>query len=321
MLRALLLGACTVLGAIAGCSAENAAERSLEVAAQGLYAGALSEDAELLIVGSLNHGASLWSTPENARLFNWAHQQGEYAELVAAAFSPDGSRAVTMDPRTLVLWDTGNGRALNYWATPGAVMDAALFSDNRTALLGLEDHSALVFDAQTGDYQRTLLHEGPVAAVAVAVDGTVALTGSDDQTAVLWRLNDGTAAQRYQHGSPVRVVALSSDNRYAFTAAQGDLVALWDNRSGQRVHVFQDGINHGVTAARFSDDGTRLAIGYANRKISLFAIPSGAALQRWDPGTRHPMRATGSAILELAFGPGALLAVTGDGRLLMLRSS
>ena len=50
-------------------------------------------------------------------------------------------------------------------------------------------------------------------------------------------------------------------------------------------------------------------------------VPSGAPLQRWDPGTRHPMRATGSAILEVGFGPTSLLAVTGDGRLLMLRSS
>lgn len=304
---------------LAGCTGERSPAQTWEVAAQGLYTGALSEDAGLLIVGSLNHGASLWRTGDHERLFNWSHQSGEYAELVAAAFSPDGSRAVTTDPRTLVLWDTNTGRALNYWATPGAVLDVAMFPDNRLTLLGMDDHSALVFDAESGSYEMTLLHEGKVGAVDVMRNGEAALTGSDDNTAVLWSLNQQQPLHTYRHDNPVREVRLSPDGRFAFTAAQGDLVALWDNTSGERLHVFHKGINHGVTHARFSANNDSVAVGYANRKVVLYAVPSGRTLQRWDPGRRHAMRASGAAILGLGFGRDGLYATTGDGRLLRLQ--
>ena len=70
-------------------------------------------------------------------------------------------------------------------------------------------------------------------------------------------------------------------------------------------------------------DERLLAVGYANQRIELFDVASGALLQRWDPGTRHRMRPTGAAILEVAFAEnqGYLFALTGDGRLLELRRS
>jgi WD40 repeat protein len=309
--------------ALSACSGSDKPSGSWELAAQGFYTGAISPNGQLAVVGSLNHGASMWRTSDKERLFNWAHANGEFAELVAAGFSPDGSRAVTTDPRTLVLWDTSSGQALNYWTTPGAVMDVALMNDNRHVLLGLKDHSALLFDAVSGAYESTLLHEGLVGAVDVTVSGDLALTGSDDYTAVLWTLNNSTARHTFIHDNPVRAVALSPQGNYSFTAAQGDLVAIWDNNSGDLKHTLHNGINHGVVSARFSGDENLLAVGYANRRIVLYDVTSGRELQTWDPGTRHAMRPTGASILEIAFreNSSTLLALSGDGRLLQLQRS
>lgn len=312
---------------VSACESESKPSRTWVVATQGLYAGAISPAGDMVIVGSLNHGASLWKTPENERIFNWSHQQGEFSELVAATFSPDASRAVTTDPRTLVMWNTTTGEAINFWATPGVVLDAQILNDNRNVLLGLDNHSALLFDAVTGAYGQTLLHQGEVGSVAVSKDGSLALTGSDDYTAVLWRLNGGnsqdSAIHTLRHDNPVRAVALSASGRYSFTAAQGDLVAIWDNSSGQIVHTLHNGPNHGARSARFSDDERTVAVGYTNRKVVLYDLSSGQPIHRWDPGTRHALRATGAAILEVAFNSvnGAVLAITGDGRLLELRRS
>lgn len=308
---------------LSACSNSDKPSGSWELATQGFYTGAISRNGQLAVVGSLNHGASMWRTSDKERLFNWSHASGEFAELVAAGFSPDGSRAVTTDPRTLVLWDTSSGQALNYWATPGAVMDVAVLNDNRHVLLGLKDHSALLFDAVSGAYESTLLHEGLVGAVDVTTSGDLALTGSDDYTAVLWTLNNGTARHTFIHDNPVRAVALSQQGNYSFTAAQGDLVAIWDNNSGALKHTLHNGINHGVVSARFSSDENLLAVGYANRRIILYDVASGRALQTWDPGTRHAMRPTGASILEIAFreNSATLLALSGDGRLLQLQRS
>lgn len=303
---------------LSACSNEAEPTRTWEVAAQGVYTGAISPQGDMLIVGSLNHGASLWQAMEHKRLFNWSHQQGEFVELVAASFSPDGSRAVTTDPRTLVFWNTTTGEALNYWGTPGAVLAAAVLEDNRNVLLGLDNHSALLFDASNGQYGQTFMHKGEVG--ALSVQGDLFLTGSDDHTAALWRLGSDDALHTFQHGNPVRAVALSPSGRLSFTAAQGDLVAIWDNERGTRLHTLHDGLYHGAISARFSNDERTLAVGYANRKVSLFNVSDGRLIKTWDPGTRHTMRATGAAILEVAFNAqtGAILAITGDGRLLEL---
>ncbi len=312
-----------MIGLLTACGDSDKPSASWSLAAQGFYSGALSDNGQLAVVGSLNHGASMWRILDQERLFNWAHERGEYVELVAADFSPDGSRAVTTDPRTLVLWDTQSGRALNYWATPGAVLDVALLGDNRHVLMGMDDHSALLFDAESGGYEFTFLHEGEVGSVSVNQDGEYALTGSDDHSAVLWSLNSGEAIHTFRHDNPVRAVSLSPAATYSFTAAQGDLVAIWHNDTGQRLHTLYDGINHGVVTARFSADERLVAVGYTNRQVALFDVATGNKLQNWDPGTRHPMRATGATILEIAFADNAatLYALAGDGRLLQLRRS
>jgi WD40 repeat protein len=314
---------CFAMILLLGCGGKDKPSASWQLATQGFYTGAISDNGDLAVVGSLNHGASMWRVLDHERLFNWSHQSGEYVNLVAADFSPDGSRAVTTDPRTIVLWDTSSGRALNYWATPSAVLDVQLLSDNRHALLGLEDHSAIVFDVQTGAYESTFLHEGVVGAVAVDQQGEYAVTGSDDNTAVLWALNTGALVHTFQHDNPVRSVAISPQATYTFTAAQGDLVAIWHNSSGTLLHTLHNGRNHGAITARFSPDERLLAVGYTNRKVALYDVSTGQLLQKWDPGLRHPMRASGAAILELAFAENysTLYALAGDGRLIQLRRS
>ena len=312
-----------ILFIVCGCNSGDQPSGSWELASQGFFTGALSENGALAVVGSLNHGASLWRTTDHERMFNWAHKSGEYVELVSADFSPDGTRAVTTDPRTLVLWDTESGRALNFWATPGTALDVAVLNNNRHVLLGLDDHSALLFDAISGAYETTFLHEGVVGAVAIDSKGETAVTGSDDNTAKLWSLNSGELLQTFSHTNPVRTVALSGQSTYTFTAAQNDLVAIWHNESGQKLRVLHENENHGVISARFSKDESLLAVGYVNRRVTLFEVATGRALQTWDSGTRHGMRATGSAILEIAFDESlsALYALAGDSRLLKLRRS
>lgn len=302
------------------CGGEPPA-RSWELADQGFFTGAFSNQSQMAIVGSMNHGASLWRMTDKERLFNWSHQNGEFTEIAAAGFSPDSSRAVTTEARTLVFWDTQTGAALQYWGTPGVVLDVAVLNDNRHVLMGLKDHSALLFNAENGSYQQTLLHEGEVSVVAVSFDGALAITGSDDYKATVWKLNDGTALHEFSHGSPVRAVAISPQGTYAFTSAKRDLVAIWHVESGRRMHVLHDGLNNGASTAVFSDDEQYLAVGYANRHVALFDVNTGAKLKQWDIGTKRALGRNAAAIIEIGFGaaPNIILALSGDGRLLELR--
>ena len=315
------LCAALLVGLVAGCGGGSPAAR-YEMAERGVYTATISADGEYSLIGSLNHGASLWRNPDHERLFNWAHRSGETAELVAAAISPDGDRAATTDPRTLVLWDVTSGEALRFWATPGSVLDLDLAPTGRRVLMGLDDHSAILFDAQSGEHVHTLLHEGRVNSVDIADAGGVAITGSDDETAIVWSLESGAEQQRLQHANPVRLVALSADGRFAFTASENQLVAVWDVASGTYAFVLSTR-NRGVTAARFSSDGKRLLVGYVNRNVELWDVKSGQVMSRWRTSARNPWHPTGAAVLEVAFTqtPGRYYVVSGDGVRYELRRS
>ncbi len=309
----------SLLAALGGCS--EPVDEARELAAQGVYTGALSADASYTLVGSLNHGASLWRNADHERLYNWSHDSGDATDLVAAAFSADGRRAVTTDPRTLVVWDTTSGSALAYWTTPAAVLAVALPADGTRVLMGLADHSAVLFDADAGNHLHTMLHDGTVGTVSVSRDGSRGLTGSDDETAVVWDLSSGEPVASFRHENPVRVVALSADGTHAFSAAANRQVVLWDATTGTVLHRLAEK-NRGITTARFGDDGRRLLIGYVNRRVELWDTASGALLKHWETPARNPWHPTGAAILAVGFGPGSqVLALAGDGRLLTLRGS
>ena len=315
MRRLLILAS---LAAVAACSPSQ--ERTWELTAQGIYAGVISQDSRLALVGSLNHGASLWRISDYERLYDWNHKAETPVELVAAAFSPDGSRAVTTDPRTLVMWDTVTGESLQFWGTPGAVMDAKVLAGGTDVLLGMEDHSAILFDATDGTHKQTLLHEGQVTTVDVTADGELAVTGSDDNRSILWSLASGQAIAEIDHGNPVREVTLSADGAWLLTAVSNDRVALWQARSGTLKHVLHKR-NPGVTAAQFSADGSLLLLGTVNRQVELWKVETGTRVKRWTVRAKNPWHPTGGAILDLAFTntPGQFRALAGDGRLADLR--
>ena len=316
MLRraALILLTCS-LGA---CS--PSAEQAWQLTAQGMYTGSISPDAEYALVGSLNHGASLWRITDYERLFDWNHSADQPVELVAATFSPDGKTAVTTDPRTLVVWDTATGQSLQFWGTPGSVLDAKVVPGTLDVLLGLDDHSAIVFDASSGRHRHSFLTEGQVTTVDVSRDGRLAATGSDDHFAVIWSLETGEALQRIDLGNPVRKVALSPDGQTLLAAASKSQVGVWDVQSGKLLYEFYDR-SPGITSASFSQDGTKLLLGTVNRTVELWNVSAGNRVQRWQLPAKNPWKPAGSAVLALAFTsqPGRFKALAGDGQLLALR--
>lgn len=288
-----------------------------EVAARGLHAAALSPRSELALIGALEHGGSLWRVDAHARLFDWNHREGEYTSLMAVAFSADGTRAVTADPRTLAIWDTGSGRSLGFWTTPSAATSVAIANDG-IVLMGLADHSAVLFDGGSGRHLQTLLHEGPVTGVRLSADARWALTGSEDGTAVLWDTASGAALHRLRRDGPVRVVALSDGGRYVFAAGPGDQAGVWHGADGAL--AFGLGNGRPITSARFSSDETRLLVGYLDRRVELWDLARRQRVAHWQVTARNPWHPTGAAVLAVGFSaqPGRFYALAGDGRLFAL---
>jgi len=296
--------------------AEKPTER-WETAIQGLYTAALSSDGKYGIVGSIQHGASLWDMQRKERLFNWNHAKGEYTLLTSAAFSPDGRYAATASDRTIVLWETATGAPVWFWTAPGDILSMALTPNGDYAALGLASHMAVLFDIKNGGVKRTFNHNEKVRSIALSADGTRLLTGSDDYTARLWNIETAEVLQTWTHDNNVITTALSDNGRFAFTAAQADKANVWDANSGALVQPLP--IKKGsyimgaaYTSARFSTDGSKLMTGTNSQLVQLWDVKSAQQLKRWRITKKEQWKPTSAAVLAVAFSSGGKYVAIGS---------
>lgn len=305
--------------ALSACDAKSP-DSSWEQASKGSYSAALSPDSRYSLIGSINHGGSLWEIERNQRLFNWNHQTDQVSTIIACAFSPEGNFAITADHQTLVLWDSKSGQALSFWTAPSEVLSVALSPEGRYALLGLGDHSAVLFDVRRGGIKRSFYHQDRVLSVALSADGKLALSGSQDQTAKLWDIESGKLLHSWTHQDDVITVALAANGKQALSVAKYDRAAVWDTSSGRKRGELALGANaikrgQAFSSAAFSADGSQLLTGSSDREVQLWSTRDFSSLAQWTVPKRDPWKPTSASILAVGFGskPGNYYAIASNG--------
>ncbi|MEJ2417856.1 MAG: hypothetical protein P8Y45_13200 [Exilibacterium sp.] len=314
------LAGLTTTALLQGCLNDNPPIFSIEAAAKGIHAAALSSDGGFAAIGSVYHGGSLWRTNDGERLFNWNHRQSERTTILSLDFSPDGRWAMTADPHTLVLWDVNTGNPERFWSAPGEVLSIALSHNGRYALLGLSDHTAVLFNAVQGGVERSLHHRNRVRSVDLSEDGRFALTGSEDYTAVFWDLESGRALQRVTHEDDVQMVALSGDGTTALSTSKYDRALIWNTRNGKalgQIPLAAEKLRRGMrfTAARFNRDGSLLITGRPDQVVQLWNTGSIRELARWKLPKREAWKPTSAAVVAVSFSntEGEFVAVASNG--------
>ena len=302
---------------LVGCGADKPNDKR-EYAVQGIYSGAISNDSRYAVLGSIQHGGSLWDIRQHERLYNWNHAEGSYSNLVATAISPESGFAVTVGQQDLVLWQIADGKPVWFWNAPAGILDAQLSAGGEFALLGLENHQALYFDIQNGGLKHSLRHDGRVRSVDISVDGQLALTGSDDNQARLWDLQSGELLLQVEHGNGVNTVALSPNQQHAFSAGQLDKALIWrtsDGRLEQTLTTDESFVAQRIsyTAASFSDSSDQLLTGTSSGLVQLWDVRKGVELRRWEAHKRDPFRPTSASIYGLGFGNGVYYALASNG--------
>ena len=271
---------------LSGCQQGSAPSESYEYALQGLYSATLAEDGEFALVGSINHGGSLWNFIDNERLYNWNHKRGEYSQITSSAISPEQDWVVTATPQTLVLWNAKTGAGLNYWTAPSEILDVALLPNAALAVLGLVDHSVALFDVKNGGVREVFYHDRRVNSVAYNANTQQILSGSEDYSARLWEVGNPEPLQRWEHEDEVQLVELSPDGSIAFTMAKYDKAALWSTASGEMLATMplvSTAIKRGsiYTAAAISQDNQLLLTGNNDRLVQLWELPDARLVKTW----------------------------------------
>lgn len=215
------------------------------------------------------------------------------SDVLAAAWSPDGSRLATggRDGRVRVeavpVADAAGGEPVEFVGHDAAVWRIAWSPDGLTLATASADATARLWDAATGREVRTIrAHEKPLYGVAFSRDGRMLATSGADRTARLWDAATGAELHVLSgHEKTVHSVEFSPDGGTVVTASQDGTVRLWDAEQGAPLRTLpaHDGW---VYQATLTPDGARLATASKDATAKLWDVASGACLATF----RHPLR-------------------------------
>src|SRR5215467_7632138 len=149
-----------------------------------------------------------------------AQLRGHGGPVVALAFSPDGTQAVSGSFDTSAIrWSLPKNAAEQVLRFhDGAVNAAAFLADGRIATSG-EDARIAIWTAGAPQPSMVLAgHKAPVVALSVSPDGSALASASWDHTARLWPLAGGAPHVIEGHAQNVNGVAFAPDGRALVTA-------------------------------------------------------------------------------------------------------
>jgi WD40 repeat protein len=193
-----------------------------------------------LPVAPLRHGHSLNSlTGEPKRKLANRFAFAYPGSLIAANFSPDGSRVVTAsEDGTARLWNALDGESLGQPMRHQAeVLWAQFSSDGQKIVTASVDRSARIWQADSGQPATPpLRHDDIVHYAAFRPDGLMVVTASRDKTVRLWNARTGQQVGESLVLPEAGIFAcFSPDGSLVLTADESARARVWDAGTGAAV--------------------------------------------------------------------------------------
>ncbi|MDB5987763.1 MAG: hypothetical protein JWR16_2816 [Nevskia sp.] len=255
--------------------------RSFDTLGSAIVYTDTSPDGSLLAAGALNGGFRLWEAVNGKTRISAAHASRYIGHVFNAV---DGSRLLTASVDSARVWDTRSG----------ALLDSIKFTSNDERIHISEDGRRLintgstrlsVIDVDTGvDLFSLDTHFGGATAIDFSIDDRLLATAGRDGVVAFWALPRVPMAS-FQHGKGPEdpadpdllaqtISGFSRSGDIGFSGGADGKLELWNSHSLQPVQQLVTAVGK-ITAAAFSPDDNRLAIGGLGR-LQIWNVGSGA---------------------------------------------
>ena len=185
--------------------------------------------------------------------------EGHENKVTGAAFSPDGSTAISADyDGVLILWDVTTGKEIRRFREPLDVFSHVIFSpDGRTVVTAGGSHCAghhrLGRDHRSS---RQPTQSGSAAKWTVSPtvpDGRYIAAGDRTGELIMWDAATGEEVRRFVgHNDAVNSLAFSPDSQTLLSGGTDIGLVLWNVATGDEIRRIEAGV---VDAVAYSPDG------------------------------------------------------------------
>lgn len=223
----------------------------------------------------------------------------EIGPLAAApavlALSRDNLTLAAGVGKDVLLWTLADGKEAGKLPQAGDVLGLGFNADKSRIAIGRSDNVAVLVEVASGKVIQAFPHAGPVRGVVAHSGGQTVITASADKTVLVSPI---ACTRLVALGAGKPGVVVSPGGERVVTFGVGKEAVSWNAGNGQKEKAFEAGGT--ATAAAFTKDGQRIAVGGSDGSIKLYTVNDAKLVGSV---------AAGAPVLDLAFQPtGTVLA-------------